>query len=67
MKYVNRTFTLPAGPGNVTDIEWKIAMGQAITTDEALLQYEKELEETGFPLVTFGGWIHYRQIKLKET
>ena len=28
MKYVNCTFTLPAGPGNVTQEEWEIAMGK---------------------------------------
>ena len=67
MKYVNRSFTLPAGPGNVTDIEWKIAMGQAITKDEARKQYEKEYDAHEFSMaLMFPGWLRYRQIKLKE-
>lgn len=69
MKYVNSSFTLPAGPGNVSDVEWKIAMGQAITNKEALQQYERERGGRGEKgwVATFWGWVHERQIKLKES
>ncbi len=69
MQYLQNRFTLPAGPGTVTDIEWSIAMGRPITEEEAQEQYRREYSENEDfigPLLTFSGWLQYRQIKLKE-
>jgi len=65
MKYVNRSFTLPAGPGTVTDVEWKIAMGQAITQDEAWDQFVKETRPPR-KWLDFVHWCDRRQLKFKE-